>query len=110
VDTDQAYREIQELVARGIVNSPDKTGRAARYRLSAELEHERRWLESGVPIIRAHFAVQPRWTNTEYREFFALRRYPAVRELKILCERGILEPRGERRGARYVRGDELREK
>jgi len=107
VDRDQAYREIQEMVAAGIVAPPSSAGRGAVYRPASELVQTRKWLESRVPRLQTFFASNDRLTNTDYRELFGVTRYVAVRELRRLVDEGILTSEGERRGAHYLPGSAL---
>ena len=108
VDRDQAYREIQELVAKEVVISSGKAGRGARYRISPEISRSRAWLEERVPTLREFFAEHAKLTNASYRELFGVERYRAVRELQRLREAGVLRQKGEKRGAHYVLGPGLR--
>ena len=107
VDRDAAYREIQELVRQGIVESRG-TGRGASYRISSGLYQARGWLEARVPRLRQHFEHHEALTNTDYRSLFGITRYGAVAELRRLAQEGYLDLVGERRGARYLPGPNLR--
>ena len=107
VDRDQAYREIQEMVAAGIVTPPGGPGRAATYHLSPELKSARAWLEGRLPVLRSFFESRPHLQNADYRTLFRVTRKTAVRELRQLVEREFLRMEGERRGARYLRGPRL---
>ncbi len=107
VDRDEAYRQIQELVALGILQSARAPGRGAVYRVSPDLRSARAFLESRLPRLQAFFADQERLQNAQYRELFGVTRYTAVRELGRLVEEGFLRLRGERRGAHYVPGPKL---
>jgi ATP-dependent DNA helicase RecG len=108
LDRDQAYREIQELVAAGVVQPPAASGRGAVYRISPDLRNSVKWLERRIPKIRKALEAKGRLTNTAYRELFNVTRYTAVRELKRLVEEGFLELIGEKRGAHYLSGPKLR--
>jgi ATP-dependent DNA helicase RecG len=108
VDRDQAYREIQELVARGILVPPEASGRGAVYHLSPDLHQARAWLESRVPELREHFKATEVFTNSDFRQLFRVTRYVATRELRQLVQAGYLELVGERRGARYLPGPALK--
>lgn len=107
IDRDQAYREIQEMVSQGILISPEKAGRGARYRLAPEILQVKRWLESRVPVLRRFFRKGEFLKNADYRELFGLPRYRAVVELRRLVEDGYLVLEGEKRGARYRPGARL---
>jgi ATP-dependent DNA helicase RecG len=107
VDRDEAYRQISEMVAAGIVLAPGRPGRGARYRLSPDLLETRSWLEQRLPEVRRHLDEHGSLTNADYRRIFGVTRYVAVSELRRLVEEGVLELRGERRGAHYVSGPRL---
>lgn len=108
LDRDQAYREIQELVAAGVVQPPAASGRGAVYRVSPDLRDSVKWLEQRMPEVRKVLETEGRLTNADYRELFNVTRYTAVRELKRLVEEELLELVGEKRGAHYVAGPKLR--
>ena len=84
------------------------TGRGASYRISSGLYQARGWLEARVPLLRKHFEYQEALTNTDYRSLFGITRYGAVAELRRLAQEGYLDLVGERRGARYLPGPNLR--
>jgi predicted HTH transcriptional regulator len=108
VDRDQAYREIQDMVAKHVILPPDGHGRGATYRLAPELYSARTWLDDRLSRLRAHFESNERLTNTDYRALFGVNRYAAIRELRRLVDEGRLQIVGERRGARYLPGPSLR--
>ena len=110
VDRDQAYSEIQDLIAQGIVVATGGRGRGAEYRVSPDLRSDRLWLEERLPGIREHLSASETLTNTGYRDLFDVGRYRAVHDLQKLCELGVLERRGTKRGAHYVAGPRLRRK
>ncbi|MBI1852915.1 MAG: putative DNA binding domain-containing protein [Planctomycetes bacterium] len=101
-DRDRAYREIQEMVAFGVVSTAEAHGRGAVYRVARDLRQAEAFLSSRLPALREHFTKAPDLRNEEYRRIFSVSRFVAVRELKKLVEDGFLELRGQRRGARYV--------
>ena len=107
LDRDQAYREIQEMVAAGVVRPAEAPGRGAVYRLSPDLRQSVKWLEQRLPRIRELIATKGSLTNTHYRNLFQVTRYTAARELKRLVEEDFLELVGQKRGARYVPGPKL---
>lgn len=107
VDRDEAYRQISEMVAAGIVLTPGRPGRGARYRLCADLLETRSWLEQRLPEVRRHLEEHGSLTKADYRHIFGETRYVAVPELRRLVEEGVLELRGERRGAHYVSGPRI---
>jgi len=109
VDRDRAYREIQEMVEKGIVSSAEAPGRGAVYRLAPGLHQARAFLEARLPRLRQHFRGSPHLRNADYRTMFNLSRYAAVRELRRLVDDGFLRIEGERRGARYLPQPTLRQ-
>ena len=108
VDRDQAYREIQDMVDSGILLPTDSHGRGAVYRISPDLCQARAWLEMRIPRLRSHFEHHDRLTNRHYRELFDVTRYAAVKELQRLVVEGYLRLVGEKRGAHYVPGENVR--
>ncbi len=107
LDRDQAYREIQDMVAKTILQPATAPGRGAVYRLSEQLRSAVTWFEQRVPQLQAFFETHQRLTNADYRELTGLPRYSAVRELARLVEGGFLTMAGERRGAHYLPGPSL---
>ena len=110
VDRDAAYRTIQEMVAGGLVMSPDSAGRGATYKVNPDLVAARQFLAARVPVLARHFQRQPHITNSDYRALFGVTRFAAVRELRRLVEEGVVRPLGQRRGARYVAGPGMTER
>lgn len=105
VDRDEAYRQIQDLVVRGVLRPSGKPGRGAVYQVSEDLRQARGFLEARVPTLREFFRRQDKLRNADYRNLFELSRYASVRELRRLVEEGFLRMEGERRGAHYLPGD-----
>jgi ATP-dependent DNA helicase RecG len=101
VDRDEAYRQIQEMVVRGVVQAAEKPGRGATYRIAEDLSEQRAFLDQRVPELRQFFTSEERLKNADYRELFGLTRYASVRELRQLVEQGFLRMEGERRGSHY---------
>ncbi len=108
VDRDEAYRQIQELVGLGVVAPAEAPGRGAVYRVAPNLRQARIFLEERLPALRDFFARRPHLQNADYRRLFGVTRAAAKRELALLVERRILSMEGERRGARYLPGTDLR--
>lgn len=108
VDRDDAYRQIQEMVALGVVAPAEAPGRGAVYRVAPNLRDARVFLEGRLPALREFFARRPYLQNADYRVLFGVTRALAKRELGLLVDRGVLVLEGERRGARYVAGLALR--
>jgi ATP-dependent DNA helicase RecG len=102
VDRDEAYRQIQELVAQGVVQGAERSGPGALYRIAPDLLQRRSFLERRLPILIEFFAKEPRLRNADYRALFGLSRYTSVRELRQLVAHGFLRLEGERRAAFYL--------
>jgi len=100
VDRDEAYRQIQELIDKGVVVASGKS-RGRRYRISSDLREARGFLESRLPKLREHFAHNATLKNADYRALFGVTRKVALKELQRLVAEGFLRGQGERRGAHY---------
>jgi len=106
VDRDTAYRELQDLLARGLVQKTNGTGAGVRYRV----------VRASVPRPPPELAATPRdvlarrmetegfITNAYYREAFGVDRYVAKQALARWVTSGVLILEGSRRGARYRPG------
>jgi ATP-dependent DNA helicase RecG len=101
VDRDEAYRQIQELVALGVIQAATRTGRGAVYRIAESLLRRREFLEQRLPALRRYFVSHPRLKNADYRTLFGLSRFATARELRLLVEQGFLAMEGSRRGTAY---------
>ncbi len=131
VNRDEAYREIQEMVALGVVLPAEAPGRGAVYRVAREAAEQAArknaqdanaknaipaahtggapaWLVERAAAFRSYFTKHPSLKNADYREMFDLGRDTALRELRRLVQEGYLRMDGERRGARYLPGPGLR--
>ena len=108
VDRDDAYKQIQEMVAMGVLQPPPSAGRGAVYRPAPGLLQSRGWLEKRIPVLQTFFTTHDRLTNTDYRELFNVTRFAAIRDLRRLTEEGFLVLEGERRGAFYRSGPPLK--
>jgi len=131
VDRDEAYREIQEMVALGVVLPPKTPGRGAAYRVACETAEQAArknaedanaknaipsahiggapaWLAGRAVALLAYFTKHASLKNADYREMFDLGRDAAVREPRRLVQDGYLRMEGERRGSRYLPGLTLR--
>jgi ATP-dependent DNA helicase RecG len=102
VDRDEAYRQIQEMVALGVVQAAEKPGRGAVYRIAEDLLQRRDFLDERLPLLRAYFANHVRLKNADYRGLFELTRDASLRELRLLVGHGFLRMEGERKGAHYL--------
>lgn len=107
LDRDHAYREIQDLIAMGILISSGAAGRGAVYYPSPNLLETRAWLEGRVAKLQSYLTTHERIGNMEYRQLFTITRYAAKRELKRLTDEGFLILVGEKRGAHYISGPPL---
>ncbi len=107
LDRDHAYREIQDLIAMGIVISAGASGRGAVYYPSPHLLETRAWLEGRVSKLQTYLTAHARIGNNEYRQLFSVTRYAAKRELKRLMDEGFLSLVGAKRGAHYISGPAL---
>jgi ATP-dependent DNA helicase RecG len=101
-DRDTAYRELQDLVARGFLETTG-AGAGTRYHVVRE----------AVPAfaefpprerLELQMSVVGHITNADYREAFGVDRRAATAALTELVRQGQLVREGQRRGARYVPG------
>lgn len=104
LDRDEAYRQIQELVAAEIVLPAERPGPESRYRLAPDIIAQRSWEEQRLTALRAHFGHRDLLTNAQYRALFSVPREAAKRELRRLVASEVLLLVGERRTAHYVPG------
>ncbi len=107
VDRDQAYREIQDMVSKGMVMPAEAPGRGAVYHIAADIREAEAFLQMRLPRLREYFAARKYLTNSAFREMFQVPRVRAVRELNRLVREGYLKLQGKGRGARYVPGSVL---
>jgi len=104
LDRDHAYREIREMVEKGVVSSAAARGRGAVYRIASDLEETLLFLEKRLPALREFFKTQDFLQNADYRRLFGVSRSVALRDLRRLVELGFLRRTGSRRGSRYLPG------
>ncbi len=107
LDRDQAYREIQELVAQGVLSPATTVGRGAVYLPAPAMQKATAWLEQRLPKLQTFFQTHDRLTNTDYRELMGVTRNTARHELGRLMEAEFLVQVGERKSAHYVMGTKL---
>jgi len=107
VDRDLAYREIRELVERGLVRSNERTGRAVRYEVVSPSELEMNETATPWRQLAQRLGRQGYIQNRDYREVFQVSRFKATAELGKLVEQGVLIVQGERRARRYYPGPEF---
>lgn len=103
VDRDTAYREIHELVEKGLL-SPGGVGAGMRYRV---IRSAIRPAASGLPPIdRLVERMKDTGfiTNADYRDAFGVSRQAATDRLARWVQEKVLVREGERRGARYRAG------
>ena len=107
VDRDVAYRDLKDLVERGLISAPTGTGRGARYRVTDEaragiaaLPTARSPEAALVALMTAQGSVQ----NADYRDCFGVTRHEATDALAALVDEGVLTREGARRGTRYRPG------
>ena len=103
-DRDNAYREIQDLIQRGIVTEPSGSGRGAAYSLHPDFVRILQLLADRLPAVKEHITKFGQLTNTDHRQRFGVSRKAALRELQDLTKIGFLVAKGERRGAHYLAG------
>ena len=104
VDRDLAYRELQELDARGLLVSDGATrGRRYKIRRSAHKTPAAPPL-SPKQKLKQRMDEVGKITNSDYREAFGASRSEARRMLGFMVEHKVLQMQGERRGAHYVPG------
>ena len=108
VDRDEAYREIQEMIALGVIMPAEAPGRGAVYHVATDLHEARAFLQLRVPKLREFFLREAHLKNADYRELFSVTRDAATRELRRLTETGYLRMEGVRRGSRYLPGPPVR--
>ena len=103
VDRDTAYRELQDLIDRGLIHQTG-SGAGTRYRVvTGALTHlatTPRPIELFVKRMESAGFV----TNADYREVFGVERYEAKLALARWTTASILLREGERRAARYRAG------
>ena len=100
VDRDTAYRELHELVDRGLLVMSG-SGAGARYRVvQSSLAPAR----SATPLeaLEGKMRHVGYITNADYREAFGVDRHAATAALSAWVATGVLVREGERRAARYV--------
>jgi len=102
VDRDLAYRELSELVDAGLLRA---TG--AKRGMKYEVAKPSTVIRASSPPksqLIARMNVVGMITNSDYRDVFGVDRRAALAALAALVSAGVLEPRGERRGAHYAPG------
>jgi len=107
VDRDAAYREIAEMVDKGILTSSGLSGRGASYRVSPGLTKWRTWLEQRIPKVAEILHTQATLRNADYRAMFHTTRVTALRDLSRLVDEGFLCRTGTRKAAVYTAGPRL---
>lgn len=103
VNRDVAYRELQELQDRGLVQCEGST-KARRYEVRKQVSQQEAIASTPMERLKARMAASGRITNADFREIFGVDRVAAAEQLAALVADGQLDERGERRGAHYVPG------
>lgn len=104
VDRDTAYRELNDLVERDLLR-PIGDGAGRRYAVVRAPLLVEPLKATPVQKLRARMEAAGRLTNADYRDAFGVGRDAAKHALLALVAGGVLELRGERRGAHYVPGE-----
>ena len=102
LDRDAAYRELADLVARGLL-AVTGAGKGTRYRVARDA------VPTPVPAspvtrLTARMTAAGFVTNTDYREAFAVDRRAAGLALAEWTRQAVLAREGEKRGTRYRPG------
>lgn len=102
VDRDVAYTELRELEQLGLLRGSGVT-KGRRY---VVVKSPPGPAKEPTPLERlvARMRSAGRITNSDYREAFSVGREPARAALSAWVAAGVVELRGERRGAHYVPG------
>jgi ATP-dependent DNA helicase RecG len=105
VDRDVAYREIKELVDKGLVSPTAERGPAARYVVPEAIEDRAAapqdpWIRRLVVKMKGQGFL----TNTSFRDATGVDRRSALSALAGLVDEDVLVREGERRGTRYLPG------
>lgn len=100
---DVAYRELQELQDRGLVQCEGST-KARRYEVRKQVSEQEAMASTPMDRLKARMAASGRVPNADFREIFGVERVPAAEQLAALVAEGQLEERGERPGAHNVPG------
>lgn len=107
VDRDVSYRDLKDLVDRGLISAQGGSGRAARYQVTDEARVGARTYRptaspsaSLVAVLVAQGSIQ----NADYRDCFGVDRHEAAAALAALTAQGVLVREGEKRGTRYRPG------
>ncbi len=106
LDRDQAYREIQDLLSRGVVTRQGKGGRGTSY-VAVRPGAGDAGVDARLQALRDHFAVEPALSNAQFRALFEVTRHVATRELRRLVDEGKLVLEGARKATRYRPGPRL---
>lgn len=105
LDRDASYREIHELIERGLVRSTG-AGAGTRYSVIRDAVVPPRGTAS-TPQARLVDRMREAGfiTNADYREAFGVDRKAARNALRAWVAAGFIDQQGERRGTRYVPGE-----
>lgn len=102
VDRDTAYRELQQLVDRGLLVMTG-SGAGARYRVVRAAAPPAR-PATPLEALEVKMSELGYVTNIDYREAFGVGRHAATAALSAWLAEGVLVREGERRNTRYRPG------
>lgn len=109
LDRDSSRVLLQGLVARGLLDAVGR-GRGARYVLGQAAQHGQ--ADGELPerqlVVMKHARRQGSIVNADVRGLLDVDRFEAREILYGLVGEGLLRPEGERRGRRYLPGNEHR--
>ena len=102
VDRDTAYRDLREMIAKGLLEGPARPGRGAQYRVLVKAPKPQALFprEALAQVMEKEGAIK----SVHYQRVFGVSRHQATEQLSALVDAGILCREGERRGARYLPG------
>ncbi|MBI5627308.1 MAG: GntR family transcriptional regulator, partial [Candidatus Rokubacteria bacterium] len=103
VERDRAYRELADLEKRGLVEARGAT-RGREYVVRRLEVPTAPTVGDAMAQLVARMDEVGHVTNADYRDIFGVGRMQARKALARLVADGVLEMRGERRGAHYVPG------
>lgn len=109
LDRDQAYREIQELVARKVLAPATGQGRGAAYTISKSWTELADWLQPVLEQLTGFFSQSGKLKNSDYQVLFSVTRIAATRQLKRLVELRLLRRMGTGKGTWYGPTERLKE-
>ena len=103
VDRDTAYRELQDLIDRGLIRATG-TGAGTRYRVIKEALRQPTVAPTPIEMLVRRMESAGFTTNADYREAFGVERYQAKQALARWAAASVVVREGTRRAARYRAG------